>query len=813
MPNCIRYFFQTLKCRRKITKKIRYMQVFCIKTCVIDEYFISLQAQDTTKSDITMRRPICCIALLMATTLSARTTLYVDDNTTNFPNPERGFFYGAGYEMTDTTTVSPLSDGQFSADPAHSLIHMEYNLSGFRHDSLSPVTLHLMAADFAKMRAHGYKCILRYCYTWTDDLIEGKIPDGSPAIWKMHLEQLKPVLHDNADVIACVQAGFLGIWGEWAFTSVKRDSLTIARNNLIDQLLEAVPVTRTIQVRTPAYKQTYLGDTAALSSEEAFTGTPKARLSHHNDAFLYESTNMGTYQNRKRDMDYLSRECLYLPNGGESDVYNQPVYDKWATGDKAKEEMAYLHYSFLNQGYAQLVISNWRNEGVFEELSRNIGYRFQLLKSTIPATAAKGAMLPISLEIRNAGYACLYNERKAYIVLRSQDTTMSFVSNTDPRRWLPNGAITHIHDTIALPADMPDGTYDICLWMPDIDPKIHLDPRYAIRLATDRVWESETGYNNLRTTVEVSANPGPEPPVPDPVPQSHVQAATQLTGAAGNTFASLKWTNPPFGIITRSQTVDISQGTVHAFSPETGATTTSVTYQDGLCHITYTTTDNWLWAGVMFPVSGFEPGSRVECEYLGDGKNTTMVAYVWDGENRWSGAPYAYSLANRTWLRDAYIPQGVLWAPTPTYAFGERPVTHVCYVANPATPLSGSFDIRSVRVLKDEEIPSDFAGVILVRKQGAYPTSPNDGDMVYYGRDSVCIDYGVEYGQTYYYAVFAFNQQDEIAYPATCIVTINGSDLEPVGSTTPPATAKYLKNGEIILIRQGQAYDLLGNKQ
>jgi len=748
--------------------------------------------------------------LAMSGPLMARTVHYVDDNTTNFPNPERGFFYAAGYEMTDTTTMSPLSDGQFSNDPGHSLIHMEYNLSGFRQDSLSATALRLMNEDFAKMRAHGYKCILRYCYTWTDDRIDGKIPDGSPRIWKIHLEQLKPVLHANADVIACVQAGFLGIWGEWAYTSVKRDSLTLARHALIDQLLDAVPVSRTIQLRTPQYKQSYLGDTMALTSEEAFTGSARARLSHHNDAFLYQASNMGTYQHRQKDMSYLARECLYLPNGGESDVYNQPVYDKWATGDKAKAEMAYLHYSFLNQGYAPLVISNWRSEGVFGEMAMKMGYRLQLREATIPATAVKGEEMQVELTICNAGYAPPYNERKAYIVLRGEDSCYSFVLQSDPRRWLPNGAITQINEQISLPEDMQEGSYEVCLWLPDVDEKIQMDPRYAIRLATDRVWEEETGYNNLRTTVKVGHEPKPELPDPTPTPQADVQAAKDASGTAGYDCATIRWTNPPFGIITHVKQVELSQGIVHSFSPETGATTTTLEHRDGQSTIRYSTTDEWLWAGVMYPVSGFEPGCEVQFEYLGDGQPTTVVGYVWDGSNRWSGAPYAYSLGTQVWLNDHYTPATVLWAATPKYAFGEHAVTHVCFVANPSKAMSGQFSIRNVKLLKQEEQPSDFAGVRVVRKEGSYPTSVDDGEMIYYGRDSMVVDTALVFGKTYYYAVYAFDVNDKTAYPTTCAVTIDGTGWKEVTAAEDRRWEKYMYEGRLMLRRNDQYYDGMG---
>lgn len=754
-----------------------------------------------------MKTHLLLITLVLATSVSAHTVRYVSDNTNNFPNPERGFFYGAGWDVCDTSTVSMLTDAQFTADAGHSLVQMVYTLVGFRNDSLSTTVLQLFDNDFAKIRQHGYKCILRFSYTYSEDeRVDGKYADASPRIWKKHLEQLKPILHANADVIACVQAGFLGVWGEWYYTAVGRDSLQLVKNNLINQLLDAVPQSRTIQLRTPAYKQAYIGDTIPLSSEEAFTGTPRARLAHHNDAFLYQADNMGTYQNRKKEMYYLSRECLYLPIGGESDVYNQPVYDRWATGEQAKEEMAYLHYSFLNQGYHQLVISNWRSEGVFDEIAMKLGYRFQLDSTRIAVSAIKGNPLDIHLSLRNVGYAPLYNERQAYIVLRSSDTTCIFPLATDPRRWLPNGALTEINETITLPQDMPDGTYEVCLWMPDKAENLRHDPRYAIRLATDRVWEPQTGYNNLRTNVIVGTTLQPEPIADDPQPQPNVQAVTHLQGFAGVNHALLKWTNPPYGIIRHTQTVDLSQGFADVSYDGPSA---QVTYANNQTTVNYTTTDNWQWAGVQYPVSQFIPGSQVYFEYQGNRQGVAMVVYAYDGLNRWSNSPYAYMLSSSIWLQDHYTPASILWTPAPDYAFGDHPITHLSFVANPATAQSGSFAIRKVTIVKEEDLPSDFAGVQLVRKQGSAPTSPSDGETVYYGRDSMFVDTHVEYGQTYYYAAYAFNQQDEIALPAICAVTIDGSEAPVVHRTTPSAE-KQLLHGQIRILRNGKVYNLMG---
>jgi len=452
--------------------------------------------------------------LCLSQFMLGETVVYTPDTTTNFCNPERGFYYHSEQKVT-TQGKTNMSTSTFSTarNAGSTLLLRLYYLDNFRKKDLPEAVLNQITSDFALFRTNGCKAVLRFAY---DNDNDDGYQDASPAIWKSHLLQLKPILQANADVITVVQAGFMGAWGEWYFSSqgVGEDIPQKVKNDLIDELLDAVPVSRAVQLRTPDYKRDYFNyrkeSKDALTSAEAFTGTARARLGHHNDAFLYQSDNMGTYSDREKDMDFLDQECLYLPNGGETDVYKESVYKDWATGDKAQAEMAKLHYSYLNQGYCALTLNHWREDGSFDILARHMGYRLQLLETTIPASAAMGGKLSVKMSIKNVGYAPMYNERKAYIVLRNASKTYTFLLNSDPRRWLPNGEVTTINETISLPNDIPTGTYDVCLWLPDMGEAIKNDSRFAIRLANKNVWEDETGYNVL-TTIAISKQGDPDP--------------------------------------------------------------------------------------------------------------------------------------------------------------------------------------------------------------------------------------------------------------------------------------------------------------
>ena len=62
-----------------------------------------------------------------------------------------------------------------------------------------------------------------------------------------------------------------------------------------------------------------------MTSSQAFTTDARARLGHHNDAFLNIWGNDGTYVSWDEETpddpavrQYIADETLYVPNGGET---------------------------------------------------------------------------------------------------------------------------------------------------------------------------------------------------------------------------------------------------------------------------------------------------------------------------------------------------------------------------------------------------------------------------------------------------------------------------------------------------------------
>lgn len=439
---------------------------------------------------------------------------YTADNTTNFSNPERGFYEQVEQVVTADGT-SNLNDDYFTVgkNAGRSLLLRLYYLDNFRDKELPQAVLNEITDDMAKFRTNGFKCILRFAYTAKAYENASQNQDASPAIWQQHLSQLKPVMAANADVIYVVQAGFLGAWGEWYYSGqgVGNSIPAATKKNLITQLLDAVPANRCVQLRTPLFKTDYMGDAVALTAATAYKGDARSRLGHHNDAFCNGEYNMGTYTNVSSDKAYIAQECLFVPIGGETNIEKSDAanYTNYGTGAKAEAEMRLLHYSYLNNSYSRYATDQWKNEkdasgtSYYDLMARQMGYRFVLTEGSFPTEAVQGDKMTITLKINNIGYAPLYNERHAYIVLKGANHTYRMQLQSDPRTWQP-AQTTTISESLLLPTDIEAGTYSLYLYLPDADSKIAANPAYAVRFANSDVWDATTGYNNLNTQVVVA---------------------------------------------------------------------------------------------------------------------------------------------------------------------------------------------------------------------------------------------------------------------------------------------------------------------
>jgi hypothetical protein len=475
-------------------------------------------------------------------------TNFYTTSTEDFANPERGFYIQAdSYASAPTHVTSNLANYRINGknSPGNtysakiSLLLRLFYLDTFVHAPISSNFLNSIQTDFDSIRAQGDKVILRFAYNQDQTR-----PFNEPTKQQIldHIAQLKPLLKKNSDIIAVLQQGFIAAWGEGYFTDIfytngqANAQCWSNRNEVTAALLDALPKDRMIQVRTPQMKQKFVygvtapTGSAPLGSAEAFSGSDAARIGFHNDCYLADSTDEGTfsdydYGNGTSQQDianlrnYVAQDSRYAPVGGETCAVNPPTDDCAAVGGNADPDMAFSHYSFLNEGYNSDVNDDWASQGCIENIKRMLGYRLELISGIFRAQAQPGQTIPLRLEFQNIGFAAPFNPRGIELVLRNTETGEKFFAqlsrDTDARRWLP-GTNYVLSAQLSLPGDMPMGNYEMLLNLPDPAPSLYGNTAYSIRLANSNVvssagtvlgtvWEANTGYHRLGQTLTVNA--------------------------------------------------------------------------------------------------------------------------------------------------------------------------------------------------------------------------------------------------------------------------------------------------------------------
>jgi Domain of unknown function (DUF4832)/Domain of unknown function (DUF4874) len=468
----------------------------------------------------------------------------------DFANPERGF-----YVPLDAYAGKfiPLNEEKLIKDRTHmqkhgsasygiyaTLLYRGYVLDTFTNKPLSNAFLEGLENDFSIIRKAGVKMIIRFAYT--NKVHSGDCPDKEKicppygdvpkAIMLGHIAQLKPVLQKNADVIAVLQEGFIGIWGENYYTDYFGDASENGagkildnnwndRNDLLKALLDALPKDRMVQVRTPQIKQKFVyGPQALITSRplnktEASSFSGKARIGFHNDCFLASTDDYGTFydygssSSQKKGANevlrkYFEQDSRYAPVGGETcDDAFSPQND-CAPAGHAEEEMAAMHYSFLNTAYNNKVNNDWDSLGCMTNIKKKLGYRLVLLNASFPAAVKAGGSLTFSINLVNRGYAAPFNPRPVVLVIRNKNTGKHyfFTCKADIRYWF-SGTINW-KESILLPASLPQGRYELLLNLPDKYSSLSQRPEYSIRFANENIWEEKTGYNDLKQVISIT---------------------------------------------------------------------------------------------------------------------------------------------------------------------------------------------------------------------------------------------------------------------------------------------------------------------
>ena len=422
-----------------------------------------------------------------------------------FLNPERGFLTHQD-QKSDSWELNANWVREKREKEGLSLVLTIYYMNEFREQPISESYLNRIRNNMRAIREGGSKVVLRFAYSYDEnDYNKGK-GDASWQWTEKHLNQLAPIIKENADIIAVWESGFVGVWGEWYYTNhynfepADNTQAYEPRKKVLAKELSILPKDRMVSVRYPKAKlyTQNIGVGNALTAQTAFTGSDLSRIGFHNDCFLADDDDTGTYHHIQEHRNYVANETQYVVMGGET-CRPASGYSSYAECSNALKDMATYHWSYLNQDYYEGILNLWKNK-CMDDIKRRLGYRFVLTEGKFNDNIKVGGKLQLQLKIKNEGFAAPFNPRDVQIILTKKGTGEKhiFKVNTDPRRWAA-GNTTEVGAEITLPKNLTAGEYNVYLNLPDPYKSLSTRPEYSIRLANKEVWEPQTGYNKIHT--------------------------------------------------------------------------------------------------------------------------------------------------------------------------------------------------------------------------------------------------------------------------------------------------------------------------
>ena len=410
-----------------------------------------------------------------------------------FPNPERGYYFTQSFKSASASLLS-ASKIESNRLQNRTICYLGFYPKKYMNGDIADDFLQMVRNNMQVLRENGAKCIMRFAYS---DSENEKPWDPTPEVVQKHIKNIKPILQEYSDVIMCLQAGFVGVWGEWyytenfEFTPSSPEEHTL-RKQVIEAMLDALPADRSVGLRTPMFKRMMYADgyRDTLTLATAYDGSPKARLSGFNDCFGASSSDQGTFTS-EATREYWKKDTRYTLMGGETCAVS-PYCECPVT----MKDMEDFHWTYLNIEYNRNVHNVWKNGGCWDEIERRLGYRLALT-DVYHSEFAAGKDCTVAVQVKNSGFAAPMNGRGYELILvdgNGKKTVYAF-DDVDPRYWFANRTV-NVERVISIPADA-SGKCTLYLNLPDPKPTLHDNPRFSIRLANENVWEEATGYNKI----------------------------------------------------------------------------------------------------------------------------------------------------------------------------------------------------------------------------------------------------------------------------------------------------------------------------
>lgn len=453
-----------------------------------------------------MKKIFLCVLLFLSfnTLVFAKSDISYTETLESFDNPERGFYqyfyYNFKEENNDLINTNSLKDN---------LLHLRLGLkdfskqgNGLMDKEISQDALDNFANILKTIKSNGGSAIIRFSY---DNFLGDKNMEPSLSMILKHVEQLSKVITKYQDVIAYVELGFFGPWGEMhSSTLCTEKNISI----ILDKMLDSTPENLKVGVRHPGYYADFANILRSeLNKNITIKGTKYYRIGIFNDGYLGSNNDLGTYQNRDVEISWLEKQALHTFFGGEvvANSTSNPINNSSYMINEAFK----THTTYLNKDWNKTVIDAWKKEKYegddltyigesgYKYILNHLGYRFVLRNSYVPDNVYQNEKISISLDIENVGFGNLINSKKVTILLVQNDLKFEIDTSVDATLW-NSRETSNINLNVSLPENIK-GTFDVYLRISKYG-NIETDNNYqCIRLANNDIWNEDSGANYIGT--------------------------------------------------------------------------------------------------------------------------------------------------------------------------------------------------------------------------------------------------------------------------------------------------------------------------
>ena len=404
-------------------------------------------------------------------------------------NPDRGLrletrlIVDGATPNTQYTAIDDLRDQrEFYLEDSPQLAQAYFYLTGYADTPTLPsAAIARMQEFFDQARKWNIKLLLRFAYQYDQDnggaVRPGGMGEAKQSVMFSHLDQLKPLLEKNKDILHVVQIGMIGAWGEWHSYSDSGE-YAIDEAALVRKVMSILPQGVFAQIRLPEYKN------LIPSSDPLYK-----RISFHDDAVF------GVYHPWNRELSpgkeqykQITREAASAPVdgemfwGGQINQGGTPL-NAFENGEKnelkrwniiglmAEQRMTSfsLRHSYretdLGTGNGPFAYSmeKWKQRNVskaeldamglfyapgwfekdgrsiarnaFEYMRDHLGYKLELQTFSASGALKAGGNLEVGVSLTNYGFSAAFNIESGFAVINSEGKVLTSVKAGDPASW------------------------------------------------------------------------------------------------------------------------------------------------------------------------------------------------------------------------------------------------------------------------------------------------------------------------------------------------------------------------------------------